>query len=238
MPASLVQSKAAAQNTGLATVTVSWDTAATAGNLLLIVVGSDDYRTAGGLPSGFTQSTGCAQQTFLGHYLWWKVASGGETSAQYTIGSASPSCWLTAEVSGVQASPYDTSNGQFAQSSGSTYTTPAITPTAGERFIVGSIGGSGVITFSGVDTWLNSFTEITDTFTTLGSGTRDCVGASSLSVTANGSTSYSTGATFSGAATPTARTGIAIAFKVAAAAGAASAPPLPRQRRFQHLITR
>ncbi|MCW2900240.1 MAG: hypothetical protein JWO67_2505, partial [Streptosporangiaceae bacterium] len=126
MAPSLVQSATGAHNTGLATVTASWSTPATAGNTLVVIVGSDDYRTAGGIPSGFTESTGCAQQTNLGHYVWWKIAAGGETSATYTIGSASTSCWEFLEYSGLDTSaPYDISAGQFIASGSATYTTPA-----------------------------------------------------------------------------------------------------------------
>lgn len=226
MAASVVQNLEGAQNTALATVTVP-HSAATANNLLLLVVGADDYRTtAGGSrpeSSGYTLSTGCGQETFLGHYVWWKVAAGGETSVQYTIGSAATSCWEFYEVSGLTTSPYDISNGQLAGSAGNTYTTPAITPSAGDRYLFASMGGSlSAANPTGMGTWLNSFTELNDTFNTLGSGTRDVIGAADLSVTANGSTSYSTGATYD-ATSPQTRTGIILAFKVAAAGTSAPA---------------
>jgi len=207
----LVQSKSAAQNTGLATVTASWDTPATAGNLLVMIVGADDY--AASPPSGWTESTGCKQQ----------VAAGGETSRTYTIGSASPSCWITAEISGLTASPYDISNGQLVLSDGTTYTTPAITPTAGERYLIASIGAADGGHSLTLGTWLNSFTERQDIGTTLGGGTRDVVGYADFAVTANGSTAYSSGATYS--ATAQARTGIIIAFKVATGGPAFIAAP-------------
>lgn len=223
MAATLVQTKDAAQNTGQATTAATWDTAATAGNLLLLSVAADDY--AATPPSGWTESTGCKQETFLGHYLWWKVAAGGETSVNYTIGSASPSCWITAEYSGLTSTPYDISSGQFAQSSGSTYTTPNLTPTSGDRLIIASMGASSGGAWSSLDvtTWLNSFTEVADIGTTLGSGTRDIQGVASLAVTANGSTAYSSGATYPSVAQS--RTGIIIAFKVAAAGGGTVRPP-------------
>lgn len=226
MPATVVQNLEAAQNTGLATVTVN-HSAATAGNLLILVVGADDYRTTvgGGRPesSGYTLPTGGSQQTFLGHYVWYKVATGGETSVQYTIGSASPSCWEFYEVSGLDAAPYDTSNGQLAGSSATTYTTPAITPSAGERWLFASIGGSLSSALSGVDTWINSFVELNDTFTTLGSGTRDVISGAERTVTADGVAAYSTGATYSGAVSPQSRTGIILSFKVAAAGSSVNA---------------
>lgn len=216
MAATVVQSKSGAQNTGLATVAATWNTATTAGNVLVLVVAADDYASTP--PADWTESAGCRQETFLGHYVWWKKATGGETSVNYTIGSASPSLWLTAEIGGLTATPFDTSSGTFAQSSGTTFTTNALTPSAGERLLLASIGGSFAGTLAGVDTWQNSFAEIVDAFTTLASGTRDTAGIAQRAVTADGTTSYSTGATYTGA-TVQSRTGIILAFKVAAAGG-------------------
>jgi hypothetical protein len=218
MAAVLADSSQAPQNTGLATVTIN-HSAASAGDLLLLTVGSDDYRTTVG--SGRPESTGYAlvtngaQQTFLGHYLWYKTAAGGETSVQYTIGSASPSAWHWERWTGMETtSVLDISDGTFIQSSSTSMTTPTITPTAGERLIIGTVGFSNSADFTGVGTWLNSFTEVGEAFTTV-AGTRDLVGAASLAVTANGSTGYSTGATMTGTGTPQSRTGIIAAFKVA-----------------------
>jgi hypothetical protein len=211
--------KTATGTSALATTTPAFTAGgtATANNLILGIVASDDYRSA--VPSGFTESTGMRQETFLGAYLWWKVAAGGETGLSYTIGSASPSAWGIAEISGLTATPYDISAGQFAASSGGTYTTPAITPTAGDRFLVGLIGGSiSVADPAGVDTWLNSFVEFLQSFTSLGSGTRDIAAAASVELTADGVTAYSTGASFNaGLQSMQARVGMTIAFKVASA---------------------
>lgn len=216
--AALVQSKATPVNTATATNTVTWDTPATAGNTLVIIVGADDYISAGNRPSGFTFSTGMGQETFLGHYLFWKVASGGETSAQYTLGSSATSAWVTAEISGLDASPYDTSNGQLVGTGSTTYTTPSITPTAGDRYIIASIGGSSAAGSMTLTNWTNSFVERQDVSTTLGSGTRDVIGYADYAVTANGSTGYSTGADYQ-LQTAQSRTGLIIAFKVATGGG-------------------
>jgi hypothetical protein len=200
--------------------------AATANNLIVVVVGADDYRTA--VPTGFTESTGCRQETFMGCYLWWKVAAGGETTlASYTIGSASPSTWIAFEVSGLTTSPYDISAGQLVASSGTSYTTPAIAPTAGGRYLIGVIGGSLNNTLSGVDTWLDSFVEWSDSSTANGSGTRDTVGAADRSVTGDGSTTFSTGATYSGSVSVQSRVGIIIAFKESAGGGPSSVTLTP-----------
>lgn len=222
--AAIVQSKQAAVNTATATNTVTWDTAATAGNLLVIIAACNDYVTAGNRPSGFTQSTGMAQETFHGMYLWWKVAAGGETSASYTLNSAEFSVWHTLEISGLTASPYDISAGQFQQTLTSSYTTPAITPTSGDRYLIAAQGGSRPADGITLSTWLNSFTERGDVSNTTGTGTRDVAGWADFSVTANGSTSYSSGVTYS--QTVDAKTGLIIAFKVAAAGAAPPAKQL------------
>lgn len=233
MPATVVQNLEGAQNTGLATNTVA-HSAAVAGNTLILVVGSDDYRTTAGASrpesSGYALVTGGSQETFLGHYVWVKVAAGGETSVQYTIGSAATSCWEFYEVSGLDtSSPVDISNGQLAASAANSYTTPSITPTAGERWLFASMGGSLSAALTGMGTWLNSFVELNDTVTTLASGTRDIIGAASRTVTADGVTSYSSGATYD-ATSPQSRTGIIVAFKMAGAAtgdgGPGYVPPL------------
>ncbi len=222
MPATVVQN---VEGTSAIATTVPAFSAATAGNLLVLTVAADDYTTGGFAPTGYTLSTGCAQQTFLGHYLWWKVATGGETSTSYTIGSASASAWEFFEISGLTSSPYDISNGQFAQSSATTYTTPSIVPTSGERYLLATMGASrGGVSFTGVGTWLNSFTELNDTFTT--AATRDIVGTASRSVTGDGVTGFSSGCTYEGT-TPESRTGIIIAFKIASASGAH--PPIVRR---------
>lgn len=213
-----VQSNSAAVNTGSASNIVTWTTPATAGNLLLIVVCSDDYRTTGGIPAGFTESTGCKQETFHGLYVWWAKAAGGETSATYTIGSASTSVWETYEYSGTDAAPYDISAGQLAQSAGISYTTPPLTPTAGSRLLAAVIGGSsGNGNFTGMSTWLNSFAAQLVVTNTKASGTRDIAGMATLTPTADGATGYSSGATYSQSAS--ARSGIIISFKAATGGG-------------------
>ena len=219
MAATLVQS--AEGTSTLATVTASFPSTPTNGNLIVLCFASDDYN---GTPNtGWTQSTGMEQQTFHGSYLWWRVASGGSNSFQYTIGSASNSSWVLLEFSGLDVSPYDVSNGQFRQSSGQTYTTPSITPSAGDRLLVASMGASlssGVDLSGDLTTWLNSFTHIRSSGPSSYSGTADSVGAAYNTVTANGSTSYSSGATtpFTGQT----QSGLIIAFKVASGGGGQS----------------
>lgn len=198
-----------------ATTNASFGFTATAGRLLVVTVGSDDYKT--GDPSGYTLSTGMSQQTFLGSYVWWKIAAGGETSVSYTIGSASPSAWTVTEFDNVDATPYDISNGQLVASGATTYTTPSITPSTGRRLILAVIGGSrNPPAITDLNTWLNGYTEVNQSFNNSGA-TGDITGIAMLVMDGNGSTTTSSGATYS--TTPDARTAHIISFNVASGGG-------------------
>lgn len=215
MAATIVQSAKGTSTS--ATVTASFPTTPTNGNIIVLCFAADDYN---GTPNaGWTQSTGMEQQTFHGSYLWWRVASGGSNSFQYTIGSGSPSSWVLMEVSGLDVSPYDTSNGQYATGTSKTYSTPALTPTAGDRLLVAAVNfnrNSGTLAGNTVTGWTNSFTAV-DSIGSGPSGTNTTASLATRSVTANGSTSYST----SGTSTidVTSASGLIIAFKVASGGG-------------------
>lgn len=202
-------------NSAVATTTATFGFTATANRLLVVAVASDDYKT--GDPSGYTLSTGCAQQTYLGHYIWWKIAAGGETSVQYTIATASKSAWAVLEFDSIATtSSLDVSNGQFTTVAASSYTTPAVTPTSGRRFAIASIGGSiGGLDYTGMDTWINSYTEQAESFHS-GAGARNIVGVATLALDGNGSSTTSSGATTTGISSD-AMTGIIAVFKVASA---------------------
>ncbi len=219
MVATLVQS--AEGTSTLATVTASFPSTPTNGNVIILAFAADDYN---GTPNtGWTQSTGMEQQTYHGSYLWWRVASGGSNSFQYTIGSATNSAWILLEISGLDAAPYDVSAGTFIQSGSTTMATPNLTPTAGERFMVASVGlsyGSATDMSGDYTSWSNGFAPIATSGPASASGTRDAVGVAALGVTANGSASYSTTAAFTHS--NQSRSGLIIAFKVASGGGGQS----------------
>ena len=211
MAATIVQS--AEGTSTLATVTASFSTTPTNGNVIVLAFAADDYN---GTPNtGWTQSTGMEQQTFHGGYIWWKIASGGSNSFQYTIGSATNSSWVLLEISGLDATPYDVSQGQSASGSVGNYTTSSITPTAGSRFLVAALGSSNSSGDMSADLtgWTNSFTHVRSSGPVSATGTRDNIGVATLAVTANGSTSYNTNASFP--FTKQSHSGMIIAFKVA-----------------------
>jgi hypothetical protein len=218
MAATIVQSAEGTSTS--ATTTASFSTTPTNGNVIILAFAADDYN---GTPnSGWTQSTGMEQQTYHGGYIWWKVASGGSNSFQYTVGSATNSSWVLLEVSGLDAAPYDISAGQCTNSSDGSYTTPSITPTAGDRLLLAAIGSSNNSGDMSADLtgWTNSFTHIRSSGPVSASGTRDSIGVASRDVTANGSTGYSTGASFP--FTKQSHSGMIIAFKVASGGGGQS----------------
>jgi hypothetical protein len=107
--------KSAKGTSALATTSPAFATATTSGNLVVLGFASDDYN--GTVSTGWTQSSEMEQQTFHGGYLWWCISTGQTTMPNYVIGSATSSSWVLAEFSGNDATPYDTSEGQFAQSS-------------------------------------------------------------------------------------------------------------------------
>lgn len=223
MAVSVVQLNSAGQNTAVSTATMTLGGACTAGNTIMAVLASDAYATTGA-PTGFTESTGCRQHTFLGLYFWWKVAAGGETGLTKALSGAGTHAWAIAEIAGLDpASPFDISNGQSVASSAANYTTPAITPTAGDRFIVATAAGShGSSTFTDMDTWINSFTEFMQAISTA-TGAHELVASASLSVTASGSTAYSSGSTYQ-PVSPESRASTIAAFKVAGGAPPAASP--------------
>jgi hypothetical protein len=211
MAGAVVQFKTLAQNTASGSAAITLDTAATAGNTLVVAYAGDGYVTSGNKPSGFTEPSGARQETFLGHYVWYKTAAGGETTLTATPSSSVTFAMLALELSGVGA--LDVSGGQLVATGGNTYSTPAVTPTAGPRFAVASIGGSNNAAFNtGVGSWTNGFTEQADVATTLGSGTRDNVSAATLAFTADGVATLDTTATWDAAISPQSRTGIILVF--------------------------
>jgi hypothetical protein len=226
MAISLVQSAEGAP-TATAVNTASFGAATTAGNLVVLCFASADYN---GTPdTGWTQSTGMEQQTFHGGYVWWRIST-GQTNFQYTIGSAEESAWVLTEWSGVDSSPYDTSSGQFQQTSTGSYTTPSITPSTGNKLLIAAMGGSsGILDLSADYTsWLNSFTHVRSSGNA--TGDRNSMGVAYLLVTGNGSTSYSSGATYP--TTVQAKSGMIISFKEAAGGAATSRPVFSRPSRF------
>ena len=215
MAAALVQFKTGTSTS--ANPTCAFDAATQSGNTVVLSYAADDYNASP--DSGWTQSAEMEQQTFHGGYLWWRVST-GQTSYSYTIGSAVPSVWFLSEWSGLTGAPYDVSEGQFQQASANSYTTPAATPTAGDRLLLAVFGSSLSSGMTGGPTgWTDSFTQVgAPVFLAAAPGL--AMGQGYRTVTANGSTAYSTGVNW-GAQSPQSQSGMIIAFKVGAGGGSA-----------------
>lgn len=212
MAGAIVQVKQLAQNTAASPASITLDTPATAGNMLVVVYGGDSYVASANRPAGFSEPAGGRQETFLGHYVWYKLAAGGETTFSATSSPTSTWCMIALELSGVAA--LDVSNGTFLATGANTMDTPTVTPTAGGRFVVATIGASHNANFNpGQGAWTNGFTERADVATSLASGTRDNIAVATLSLTANGVAGVSAGAAWDAEISPQSRTGIILAFQ-------------------------
>jgi hypothetical protein len=202
----------------VATVSPTFASTPTSGNLIVLSFASDDYNATP--DTGWTQSTGMEQQTFHGGYIWWQISTGAQPPS-YTIGSATNSSWILEEWSGNAASPYDVSNGTFTQSSGGTQATPTITPSSGSRLLCAMMGASkGATNLSAATvSWSNTFTTVRDIGNSGTTGTEDWVGTGYRLVTGDGVTGFTTTGTCSNASLES-RSALIISFKAAAAAAA------------------
>lgn len=216
MPATIVQSKTASQNTAIASYTLTFDSPVSAGNEIIIVMASDAYFNAA--PSGYTEPNGARQERYLGHYVWHKTAAGGEVSINAVPQVSCTAVWAIFEVSGLSgAGSMVGSNGQSVVLAGSsTYTTPTLSLSAGERFVIATLGGSFSGAMSTISNWTNSFTEQVDIRTTLGSGTRDSLGIATRQGTFSAGQSVSTAASWDGGVQPESQTAIILAFNIGA----------------------
>lgn len=194
-----------------ATVAPSFSAPTTAGSLVVLALAGDDYAS----PSGdWQEPPNAAQETFHGAYLWWQITPGGETTLDsYTIGSIGTSAWVVAEFAGLDPLPVDGSAGQAVASSGDSYATPSVTPTAGERLLLALFGGSAGASAADMSlpytSWTNSFAEVDTGFHN--AANKLCVGLGYRIVAADGLTSYSAGVNFPD--TVQSRSGILVAFE-------------------------
>ena len=170
--------------------TVTLPAASNASNRLVLFVTGNTLITT---PSGWTLRT--SQVNEMGHYLFDRAGDGGTSWS--VSGSAGQGVWWIGEV---EAGVYNTAAGQNNISSSTSYTTPTIVPSSGAKILLASLGslraGSDART---VGSWLNSFVEVSDNCYV---GADNPSGATaSREVVGDGSTGYSTGATYSLAST-------------------------------------
>jgi hypothetical protein len=124
---SRVRSKAAVTPTAQATLTATWDRSetSTAGHLLLASASSDATITT---PSGWTLVGSVVN--FTGHYLWSKIAAGGETGLTITLGATTTAELYIEELAGVAGTPLDVTTTNDPNANASTIATGTTGATA------------------------------------------------------------------------------------------------------------
>ena len=184
--------------------------------LALFVAGNTTVTTL----SGWTLRT--SQVNEMGHYLYDRAGDGGTSWGPWTNVSGDLT-WVVLEI---QAGVYISGSGQNSISSSTTYSTPNNTPTAGTRCVVASIASliatTAVRTVSGRT---NSFVEQADLC--VADSDYPMQGVAVLdNVAANGSTAYSTTATYSQASTG--RSALIASYETSSGAPAATSFPFKR----------
>jgi hypothetical protein len=195
----LVQSNSGT-NDGVTNITPTLPGATTAGNTIIIKVSSAGTLST---PSGFVSRS--PQVNIQGCYHFDKLVASGNSSDLPTMvqGGAFNAIWIVEEWSGITA--FKTSNGANSGfSGGGSFSTGTVTPSAGATLFSAYMGVSASSTpdtFAAGDpqSWTNSFTGTVSLARTgsAGSGRDSMVGGSAtFQATADGSTAYSTAATF------------------------------------------
>jgi hypothetical protein len=224
-----VQTSNAAAVTASLSVTFS---AATAGNLLVIMCASDATVST---PAGW--SVAISDVGSMGAYLFYKVAAGGETSASLVPSVSDNIAAAFAEYSGTTATPLDqTATARTLSSSGTTQSTgtTGTTAQANELVVVGIGAHSGLP--STAPSWVTA-TQRDGAFAGTGSpGSGAFLGDFTVSATGT----YTDTATLTAGASD--RTGFIATFKLAGGASTATfvstqaqarrRPPIYRRRRI------
>lgn len=211
-----------ASSTATTTATFS---AVSSGTLLTLHVSSDDYRLTTGTnrpeSSGWTLLQ--SGQDFLGAYVWYKSAAGGETSVSYAIGSAVSSAYVVlAHTDIVATSPLEVSavTHSHGGAGGGVFTTSAPSAgatTSGRRYAIASMHAMQASTsITGASGWTNGFVEVADRAGPT-TGSREIVAVAGLAFDGGGA-GATTAATWAGAS-QLCSFGVAAVFKVAATGG-------------------
>ncbi len=183
--AAIVQSGNANNNGGSSPISLSFGSAATAGNLLILICGYNG--TSSFTPtSGF--STAIANSGTVSQGIYYKVAAGGESSltCTYTGAAGGTGSIQIYEVSGLRTlNPLD-GTGTASGSSG-TGSSGSVTTTYANTFLIASLTSA---TSGGISGWTSSFTAGQSGQTGGKPSTRTSYASAYRSVTATGS--YST----------------------------------------------
>lgn len=202
-------------NASAGTFTASLPGQSSASNCVALVVAANTTITT---PASWTART--QQVNIMGHYLVDRTAT-ALTSVVVSVAAGQGTWWIAEIASGT----YDIAASANAGSGlNTTYSTPALTPTAGTRLVFASLGstvtGGAARTVSG---WTNGFVEQADVCQATVDGPMQGV-ALLADFTAGGVTSYSTTTTYSTSSNGRS----AIIASYATAAGAVATAPVRR----------
>ena len=187
---------------------VTLPAASSASNRVVVIITGN---TAVATPTGWTLRT--SQVNYMGHYLWDRA--GG--SASYTFNASGQVTWFIEEV---EAGVYVSALSQNDSTGSGSYSTPNLTPTAGERHLLTSLGSTHASSARTLSGWTGGFVEQAD----LCVATADFPmgGYADQEVTANGSTAYGTTGTYS--LTSPGRTAIIGAYETSSGGGVTATP--------------
>lgn len=147
----------------------------------LFIMGNTTIST----PAGWTLRR--SEVANMGHYLFTRD---GDGTNSWSIPAAFTGTWYVAEIGNGE---YDTGASANNTTGSMTYTTPNLVPTAGTRLMIASVGGANNNPNT-IVSWNNDFTEVADVY--VAQMDRPMQGVATRTVTANGSDTYSTMATY------------------------------------------
>src|SRR5437868_5875590 len=162
-------------------------TSSSANCVVLIIAGNTTITT----PTNWTLRTSQVNQ--MGHYLFDRQ---GVALQSVTVTSAAgQGTWCIAEIA---RGSFQTGGAlsQNAATNATTYSTNSLTPTAGTRTIIASLGSTQTGTVRTLSGWTNSFVEVADVCQPTADYPMQGVAVLD-NLTANGSTAYSTTGTYS-----------------------------------------
>jgi hypothetical protein len=143
--------------------TTTLDAGATAGNLIVTAIGVDKSAITITVPTGYTSMGAVYVGTSVSGWMAYKVAVGGETAVQWTVGAYTNGAAVWAgEYSGLSSTPFDVAavnnSGDGTGSSISTGTTDATAQN--DELAIAWMAIDSASNLGAATTWSNSFTEI------------------------------------------------------------------------------
>ncbi len=172
---------------GTGSMTLTLPAASSASNTVVAIIAGNTVVTT---PAGWTLRTSQVNQ--MGHYLYDRT--GGSTTYTFAFSGTASLTWWIAEIPG--AATFDKAASANDATGSGIYSTPSLTPAAGTRLVVASLGSTLAGTVRTISGWTNGFVEQADVC----QPTQDypMQGVAVLdNLAANGTTAYTTQGTYS-----------------------------------------